>query len=212
MQKEIINVGCGMNILPGAINIDNSPSVRIAKHKLLRKLIRPFMNKSQSEYLDFAIRNNIIQGDAKSLPCMDNSIDVIYTSHMIEHLDLPTMNTFVSECHRCLKPGGILRIVTPDLDILFDHYLKTKDAIDFAQRSTFYRSSGRQLKERLRVAISGDREHKIIYNKETLSDYLVKHNFVNVECLPAGQTNIPFETGIDLYWREKDSIYVEARK
>jgi predicted SAM-dependent methyltransferase len=50
---------------------------------------------------------------------VDGSIDEVYASHVYEHLgyqqELPLA---LSEIHRILKPGGLLRIAVPDLDIL----------------------------------------------------------------------------------------------
>lgn len=212
MEKTIVNIGCGMNIIPGAINLDNSPSVRLARHKLLRHIVQPFVNKSQKEYISFAITNHIVVGDALKLPFADNSVDLIYTSHMIEHLDLPSMDKFITECHRCLKKDGFIRIVTPDLDIHIENYHRTKDAIGFACNTLLYRTSGHTFKEKLRMAIAGDREHKIIYNGETLSNYISKHGFTNISVLKAGSTAIPYDTGIDLYWKADESLYVEAQK
>jgi len=54
----------------------------------------------------------------------DNSVDLIYLGQMIEHLN-PVYQTlpFLKECHRMMKPGGVIRITTPDLEILLKAYL-----------------------------------------------------------------------------------------
>lgn len=212
MEKTIVNVGCGMDIIPGAINLDNSPSASLAKHIIIRQIIRPFMNQSQQSYLDFAITNNITHGNALRLSFPDSSIDLIYTSHMIEHLDLSSMHLFISECFRCLKSDGILRIVTPNLDHFISNYNTNNDAIAFAQDTLYYRMSGNSLKERLQMAISGDRGHKIVYNSHSLLKYLTQHGFQKIYTLSAGQTTIPFHTEIDYSWKSDESLYIEAYK
>ena len=46
-----------------------------------------------------------------SLPIADDSVDVIFTVHILEHLIdfLP----LVDECHRVLRPGGVLHVMSP---------------------------------------------------------------------------------------------------
>lgn len=53
----------------------------------------------------------------RSLPLESGSVDGIYCSHMIEHLPKNVANWFLSECYRLLRPKGVLRIVTPDVDL-----------------------------------------------------------------------------------------------
>lgn len=58
----------------------------------------------------------------KPLPVDDNSVDFIFTEHFIEHLTRPEAVKFLQECFRALKPGGTLRISTPDLEYIMDQY------------------------------------------------------------------------------------------
>ena len=55
---------------------------------------------------------------AKSrLPFVNGSLQMVYSEHMLEHM-LPIAGggvTFLREAWRVLAPGGLLRIVTPDL-------------------------------------------------------------------------------------------------
>jgi ubiquinone/menaquinone biosynthesis C-methylase UbiE len=41
----------------------------------------------------------------------DNSVDEIYTSNFLEHID--NFELFMKECHRVIKPGGEIRIIVP---------------------------------------------------------------------------------------------------
>lgn len=63
---------------------------------------------------------NILEG----LPYKDNSIDVIFSSHMLEHFTKSEAERHIRECYRVLKPNGILRIVVPDLEDICKEYLK----------------------------------------------------------------------------------------
>lgn len=66
--------------------------------------------------------------DAENLPFEDGEIDVIYISHVLEHItykDKKLMGV-VQELHRCLKPGGTLYISVPDFEVLCKWYLSTE--------------------------------------------------------------------------------------
>jgi len=56
---------------------------------------------------------NILGG----LPFEDNSMDVVYSSHFLEHLSQEQADFVLKESQRVLKKDGIIRIVVPDLDI-----------------------------------------------------------------------------------------------
>ncbi len=48
----------------------------------------------------------------------DNSFHFIYSEHMIEHVPLVGGQKMLKECYRVLRPGGVIRIVTPSLHFL----------------------------------------------------------------------------------------------
>ncbi|MEM9024108.1 MAG: methyltransferase domain-containing protein [Bacteroidota bacterium] len=58
----------------------------------------------------------------KSLPFPDQSFDRVFSEHMIEHINYHDGRNLLRECHRILKPGGIIRLATPDLKVLLDLY------------------------------------------------------------------------------------------
>ena len=45
---------------------------------------------------------------SKRIPERNESVDLIYCCHMIEHLDYEETNYFFMECKRILKPGGVI--------------------------------------------------------------------------------------------------------
>ena len=53
----------------------------------------------------------------------DDSADVIYHSQFLEHLSCEEALKFLLECKRVLKKGGIMRIVTPDMQNQVNEYL-----------------------------------------------------------------------------------------
>ena len=56
------------------------------------------------------------------LPIPEGIIDAVYASHLIEHIDFQASKKLFQEAYRVLKPGGTIRLVTPDMDILLDRY------------------------------------------------------------------------------------------
>jgi SAM-dependent methyltransferase len=59
----------------------------------------------------------------KPLLYPDETFDAAYALHVIEHLTPAEGRSFVNELYRVLKPGGILRISTPDLENIARSYL-----------------------------------------------------------------------------------------
>ena len=49
-------------------------------------------------------------------PFEDNSFEIVYSEHMFEHILPMDGSTFLREMYRILKPGGVLRVTTPDLE------------------------------------------------------------------------------------------------
>jgi predicted SAM-dependent methyltransferase len=54
----------------------------------------------------------------------ENTVDVIYHSHVLEHLYKDDGEKFIKDCFRVLKPSGIIRIAVPDLEKICKEYLK----------------------------------------------------------------------------------------
>jgi len=55
-------------------------------------------------------------------PIPDNSFTCVYISHVIEHLSDRVAQNTLAETLRVLKPGGIVRLATPDFDRIADAY------------------------------------------------------------------------------------------
>lgn len=49
------------------------------------------------------------------VPEMDNSVDLIYCSHTLEHIDKKSSYRFLKECYRILKKRGVLRMALPNI-------------------------------------------------------------------------------------------------
>ncbi|HME43784.1 MAG TPA: methyltransferase domain-containing protein [Syntrophorhabdales bacterium] len=63
--------------------------------------------------------------DVSSLPMFsDQTVDLIYASHVLEYFDREEVRAVLSEWRRILKYGGILRVAVPDFPSLIEVYQK----------------------------------------------------------------------------------------
>jgi len=71
--------------------------------------------------------------DITNLEFEDNSVDLIYASHVIEYFDINEVKEVLREWRRVLKPGGELRVAVPDFEAMnilyYNGKVKLKDII-----------------------------------------------------------------------------------
>jgi predicted SAM-dependent methyltransferase len=98
MERTYVNIACGDSYVDGWHNLDYVPhSSSVTKANLLERL-----------------------------PFKDNEVDVVYSSHFLEHIPRGQLVPFLTECFRITKPGGKLRFVLPDLEVLCSVYLECR--------------------------------------------------------------------------------------
>ena len=93
-----INIGAGKWSAPGWINLDK-PSDWYA-------------TRQTTPFIPYDARTD-------ALPFPDDSIDVVYCSHVIEHLELQHCQNLFFEVNRVLKSGGVFRLCCPDAEFLY---------------------------------------------------------------------------------------------
>lgn len=98
---KLLNIGCGSTFHPAWTNIDFSPQSPDVQRYDIRK----------------------------KLPYSDNCFDACYSSHVLEHLTQEEAKNLVSECWRVLKPGGVVRLVVPDLESIVRNYLDALERV-----------------------------------------------------------------------------------
>jgi len=98
-KRRLLNLGCGGRFHPDWVNVD-------------------FASSSKQ-----VIAHDLLQG----VPFETGSFDAVYHSHVLEHFPKSQAHLFIRECHRVLKPGGILRIAVPDLETIARSYLHWLD-------------------------------------------------------------------------------------
>jgi SAM-dependent methyltransferase len=110
MSGTHIYYGASTSAVPGWLNFDASLTVRVQNLPVVgRTLAR--LSGNDFEFPVFLKYGDIIKG----LPVPDASADGIYASHVLEHLSLEDMRTALRNTWRILKPGGVFRLIVPDL-------------------------------------------------------------------------------------------------
>jgi SAM-dependent methyltransferase len=197
------------------VNFDNSVTVRMAEHRLLVNALRKlsFFDDYQRQFVTTVASEGIRWADAtRHIPLPDRSADLVYSSHMLEHLDRREAKSFLTEARRVLVPGGIVRLVVPDLERLAREYVEGGDADTFMERSMLAMPKPTSLLGRVRRVVVGDRHHHWMYDARSLSRVLAECGFDDPRALPAGDTTIADPGALDLRERESESLYIEAIK
>ena len=147
---------------------------------------------------------------AVRIPCATASVAVVYSSHMIEHLDRSEARAFLTEVRRVLRPGGMVRIAAPDLSRLVDDYVATGDADGFVAAIHMGLDRPAGLRGWAKWAVVGPRHHLWMYDGESLTRLMRETGFTDVAVLPPGASRIAEPGQLDLRERAAESVYVEA--
>ena len=137
----------------------------------------------------------------KPFPIPDASFDYVFSEHLFEHLTYPQATNMLKECYRIMKPGGVIRIATPNLQFLVDMYLHPEKSINKAyvefnaQRSDlpsdpvytisyFHTSWG----------------HQIIYDPDSLTHFLEQIGFKDICRCEVSKSEHKALTGVEQHF------------
>ncbi len=114
-------------------------------------------------------------------PFEDGALSHVYADNMIEHVPLAGARVFLAEAHRCLRPGGIIRLVTPDVRAHVELYLSGDRDVVRGPLAEVYRSIGVVIEhpiDMLRTPIGEFGHHAgYVYDFETLDAELQRAGF-----------------------------------
>jgi len=241
---KILNLGCGTKISdsPDVTNIDWSLYLRLSRYKAIKPLLPVVLSSDRLKKLEELPTNILVHDLRKGIPYPESSIDVVYHSHVLEHLDRDIGKSFLKEIKRVLKPSGIVRIVVPDLELLCRQYIEhigqcesskseyenhDKYIGDFIEQCVRRQAAGvssqnvfRKVIEKLIVGDARRRgeTHQWMYDKINLQYMLEKIGYVDVEVCRYDISSIPNwnDYGLDVNHDgsqyKHKSLYVEARK
>lgn len=168
-----LQIGAGPNILDGWLNTDECPT------------------SSGVIYLDAT----------KPFWFEDVTFDYIFSEHQIEHLIYNKGLFMLRECYRVLKPGGRIRIATPDLETLIGLYTSEKSDLQqryvnwiadkFLPKIGIYRDSFV-----INNAFRGY-GHQFIYDHATLQGAMEEVGFIGITRYAPGESDDEVLRGIE---------------
>jgi predicted SAM-dependent methyltransferase len=164
-----VNVGAGTVVLPGWINTDV-----MWRGDMYLDLTRPW-------------------------PVPSQSVDRIYADNVIEHFSLKVGRDVLRNAHNALRPGGGIRLATPDLERTARAYLEdaelTSAHLDRHRRHGY---PAEHPADMLRVTYAYHGHHEgYIFDWAALSAELMAAGFVDVRRCDAGQSEDPAFRGLE---------------
>ena len=118
MQAEYVQFGCGTCAPETWRNFDAGPAFLLAKRFPFLKSV--LVRQGFPEYPRHIEYGDVIKG----LPVPLASARGIYCSHVLEHLSLEDCRRTLRNVFSYLQPGGLFRLVVPDLEFLCRTYLE----------------------------------------------------------------------------------------
>lgn len=201
-----LNLGCGFHTPIGWLNVDYAIGAWLAKPGVFATINKKF------KIINLNWSNDIFLCDlTKKLPWDDDSVDIIYSSHSLEHLSKIEGRYLLRECHRLLKPNGIIRIVVPDLKVIINRYTQGKIAADevLDQLYVTYNSPTDGVLKRI-IAPFIQFPHKCMYDTPTLLRIMSEIGF-EVAIKQAFESEIKDIQVIEQSERTAESILVEGK-
>lgn len=226
-----INLGSGASGIEGWVNVDADPKLRMRWALPFLRLLRKLGAMSAGTlamYEGVKAPPNLLAWNfgKRPLPFSDGSVDAVFTSHTLEHFPRWRAENVAREAHRVLRPGGVLRVTVPDLEVICRRFLLTKGAspegLTAEQREpmsardfnmVFYTRDHVQRGSRLDSVdfrLAGIAPHMYIFDTQDMSDLLRSAGFSKVEKRAYRVGRCPDLQRLDN--RPGETLYLEAEK
>ena len=148
---------------------------------------------------------DIIWDLRRGIPLPNETVDKIYSSHLLEHIPYQQLIPFLRECRRVMKSDAEFSVCVPNFRLYVDAY---KNKTLFSSRDTWYQpgiiDTGSSIDQLNYLAYMLD-EHKYMFDEENLINTLTQAGFSNAQLRE-------FDADLDLPERDFESIYAIAKK
>jgi predicted SAM-dependent methyltransferase len=202
-------------------------------HIARRRLVRGYLDAideprlqigSGPVQLDGWLNSDLVCGDihldaGKPLPIPDDSFQYVFCEHLIEHVSERAGMQLLAEMRRILKPGGRLRITTPDLPKIIAIYEDRNPAVDRDTYSRFLDDITGKRHDRACQIFNDFMHlwgHLYIYDEEDLTAKLVEVGFTGVERREPGESSYDSLRGLEHHgpcWEnEAEAMCLEAER
>jgi SAM-dependent methyltransferase len=206
-MKIYVQFGCGWSAPQTWRNFDSSPTLRFERMPILGKLY----TKNATRFPENAEYGDIVKG----LPFKLNSCDVIYSSHVLEHLALDDFRIALRNTYHLLKPGGVFRFVVPDLRASAEKYLGSNDPLaahNFMQDTYLGVKTRPKGVAGLVTSWLGNSSHLWMWDFNSLQYELGNAGFIDIKHCQFGDSSDPLFKDVEDRERFTDAVAVEARK
>jgi predicted SAM-dependent methyltransferase len=155
------------------------------------------------------------QDATRALPFEDGCFDRAYSEHFIEHIRPREAIAWLREVRRVLRPGGLMRLTTPDLRRYVEGYLDGRDAF-FAEHRRRLEAAGLPPMETRKAFMVNQIfrfwGHRWIYDVDELRHVLAEAGFdlARFEVRAFAQGADPEIAKLDLALRSDETLYVEV--
>jgi ubiquinone/menaquinone biosynthesis C-methylase UbiE len=196
-------------VIDGWTNVDYALGARLAK--------LPFFSAVNRRIKIFTTvdwdRRIVLHNLTTRFPWPDSSVDVVYSSHTLEHFRKEDGRAFLKECHRVLRTGGIIRIVVPDLRVTIMEYMDGRlPADDFVGKlDVLFSPSNGMLRTQLAALTQLPHAHKCMYDSKRLVEVLNEVGFT-ASSRAAFDSDIDDIEAIEAAGRTENAVVVEGRK
>lgn len=195
-----LQLGCLGEVAPGWVNTDVTPHIWVARVPGLARLLRATRMITADRYAQH--RRGVYSqvrylNVGKRFPFADASFDNVFSAHMLEHLYRAEAENCVREAYRVLRPGGVFRVLVPDLDRLVRNY---DEAHPEPMLQKIYENTQRRDKNR----------HHWMYTASSLANVLRGAGFTQVERCTYRQGRCPDLERLDN--RPDESLFMEGVK
>lgn len=206
-HSRYVQYGCGLTAPREWRNFDASPRLRFERLPLPGFLYGRYK---------FLFPRNAEYGDiVKGLPVSPESCAGIYCSHVLEHLSLEDATTALQHTFHYLRPGGIFRLVLPDLEYLIKQYLSahSKDAATSFMKETGlgYEHRPRSLKAFI-ASWLGHSQHRWMWDFRAMESALRDVGFVEIRRAFPGDSADPMFEMVESRERWENCLGAECRK
>jgi len=210
MDKLNVQYGCGLSAPENWVNFDSSPTLR-----LQRSIIGPLIQNR----LNVKFPGNVKYGDiVKGLPVSENSCDCVYCSHVLEHLSLEDFRLALQNTFDILKPGGLFRLVMPDLEYLINDYNIMKNEGNPAASIVFLEKSilGKQFRRKgfkgFLTSFLGNSNHLWLWDYASVKLELESVGFSNIRKCEFNDSDEEAFLELEDKGRFENALAVESKK
>ena len=209
MREDYIQFGCGLCAPLTWRNFDAGPAFWLQKN--LPFIKRAVVRRGFPDYPANIEYGDVIEG----LPVAERSAPGAYCSHVLEHLALNEFRVTLQHVFSYLKPGGVFRLVVPDLEYFARLYVNS-DRVDAS--ITFMREAhlGEADKTRglgdMAKSLFGRSRHLTMWDYKVMAAELDRVGFTRIRRASFNDAEDPRFLDVEELGRWENCLGVECRR